>query len=270
MERQRSFSFRPTRLLVFSFTICSSVFFLTFFTIWVIKSTPLLRQETHFQLNESSLSLGLQSITVQSLTGFSTNASVNSSSSSIMMDTHLNLDGNAIGFSGISVISGLRRKNDSESEVVGAEENNGGDSTGRKFSTTAQKLPKGSYTEKKVSVGEKIEEKNVGATLFKKFEVPISRLVEKKNSKVRSSSGKFSILSTEVNKKQSKKGCDFTIGKWIYDATYPLYSNRSCPFVDEGFNCEANGRPDKDYMKWRWQPEDCSIPRYYLQIYIFS
>ncbi|KAI3685648.1 hypothetical protein L6452_34903 [Arctium lappa] len=30
---------------------------------------------------------------------------------------------------------------------------------------------------------------------------------------------------------------------------------------DEAFNCEANGRLDKDYMKWRWKPEDCDIPR---------
>ncbi|GFY98658.1 similar to TRICHOME BIREFRINGENCE-LIKE 6 [Actinidia rufa] len=31
---------------------------------------------------------------------------------------------------------------------------------------------------------------------------------------------------------------------------------------DEGFNCEGNGRLDKDYSKWRWQPQDCEIPRF--------
>ncbi|GFQ01561.1 protein trichome birefringence-like 6 [Phtheirospermum japonicum] len=32
--------------------------------------------------------------------------------------------------------------------------------------------------------------------------------------------------------------------------------------TDEGFNCQSNGRLDKDYMKWRWQPQDCDIPRF--------
>ncbi|CAI9276907.1 unnamed protein product [Lactuca saligna] len=51
-------------------------------------------------------------------------------------------------------------------------------------------------------------------------------------------------------------------GKWVYDESYPLYSAFTFPFIDEGFNCEANGILDKDYMKWRWKPQDCYIPRF--------
>jgi hypothetical protein len=47
----------------------------------------------------------------------------------------------------------------------------------------------------------------------------------------------------------------------VFDENYPLYTSNACPFIDEGFNCEANGRMDKSYMKWRWQPKHCNLPR---------
>eukprot|EP01018_Ginkgo_biloba_P008785 Gb_27831 [translate_table: standard] len=56
--------------------------------------------------------------------------------------------------------------------------------------------------------------------------------------------------------------CNILDGKWVLDNSYPLYRNSSCPFIDEGFNCQANGRPDSDYMKLRWQPRDCILPRF--------
>nr|CAB3501044.1 unnamed protein product [Digitaria exilis] len=31
---------------------------------------------------------------------------------------------------------------------------------------------------------------------------------------------------------------------------------------DEAFSCEANGRTDRSYMTWRWQPRHCNIPRF--------
>lgn len=73
------------------------------------------------------------------------------------------------------------------------------------------------------------------------------------------------VAASDVGKKieRNRTGqCDVFHGKWVYDESYPLYSNVSCPFIDEGFNCQTNGRLDKDYMKWRWQPHDCNIPRF--------
>ncbi|KZV13956.1 hypothetical protein F511_44730 [Dorcoceras hygrometricum] len=61
---------------------------------------------------------------------------------------------------------------------------------------------------------------------------------------------------------KNKVTCDITKGKWVKDENYPLYTNASCPFIDEGFNCQANGRADRDYMKWKWQTQDCDIPRF--------
>ncbi|KAM0890594.1 hypothetical protein ACQ4PT_026954 [Festuca glaucescens] len=56
--------------------------------------------------------------------------------------------------------------------------------------------------------------------------------------------------------------CDVYNGRWVFDETYPLYTSNSCPFVDEGFSCEANGRTEQKYTKWRWQPAHCDIPRF--------
>lgn len=67
-----------------------------------------------------------------------------------------------------------------------------------------------------------------------------------------------------LNKIEQKRveGCDLTKGYWVYDESYPLYSKDSCPFIDEGFDCEGNGRLDRNYSKWRWQPKGCDLPRF--------
>ncbi|KAI3979706.1 hypothetical protein MKX01_013801 [Papaver californicum] len=56
--------------------------------------------------------------------------------------------------------------------------------------------------------------------------------------------------------------CDLFNGEWVWDDTYPLYQSKDCMFLDEGFRCSENGRPDSFYTKWRWQPKDCNLPRF--------
>ncbi|MQL76250.1 hypothetical protein Taro_008620 [Colocasia esculenta] len=56
--------------------------------------------------------------------------------------------------------------------------------------------------------------------------------------------------------------CDLFQGKWVLDEEYPLYEARDCAFLDEGFRCSENGRPDSFYARWRWQPADCDLPRF--------
>ena len=75
---------------------------------------------------------------------------------------------------------------------------------------------------------------------------------------------KIEVHTDQKIKEKKSRECDVWKGKWVFDESYPLYTNQSCPLIDEGFDCGGNGRLDKDYMKWRWQPKDCDIPRYYL------
>ncbi|XP_057537251.1 protein trichome birefringence-like 1 [Amaranthus tricolor] len=56
-------------------------------------------------------------------------------------------------------------------------------------------------------------------------------------------------------------GCDLYDGEWVRDDSYPLYKPGSCKLIDEQFNCFVNGRPDNDYMKLKWKPKGCTLPR---------
>ncbi|KAL9685854.1 hypothetical protein QQ045_023308 [Rhodiola kirilowii] len=55
--------------------------------------------------------------------------------------------------------------------------------------------------------------------------------------------------------------CDLFDGNWVKDESYPLYEPGSCSLIDEQFDCVSNGRPDLDFMKMKWKPTACSLPR---------
>lgn len=85
----------------------------------------------------------------------------------------------------------------------------------------------------------------------------------KDDSETRSKETEPNVSSIgKETEKERVKSCDVSEGRWVFDDNYPLYTNFSCPFIDEGFNCQGNGRRDTDYMKWRWQPQDCDTPRF--------
>ncbi|WJX11310.1 hypothetical protein P8452_01936 [Trifolium repens] len=68
-------------------------------------------------------------------------------------------------------------------------------------------------------------------------------------------------VKDEIHMMESLMKCDFFDGKWIKDESYPLYEPGSCNLIDEQFNCINNGRPDKDYQKYKWKPNGCTLPR---------
>ncbi|XVE83531.1 hypothetical protein DITRI_Ditri16bG0094700 [Diplodiscus trichospermus] len=57
--------------------------------------------------------------------------------------------------------------------------------------------------------------------------------------------------------------CNIFQGKWVYDPIgSPLYDSAMCPFFSDTTSCRRNGRPDKEYEKWRWEANECRIPRF--------
>ena len=60
--------------------------------------------------------------------------------------------------------------------------------------------------------------------------------------------------------------CDLFSGGWVREESYAFYPPRSCPHIDDDFNCHKNGRQDTGFLNWRWQPSGCDIPRCVFEI----
>uniref|UniRef100_A0ACD5VZV1 Uncharacterized protein n=1 Tax=Avena sativa TaxID=4498 RepID=A0ACD5VZV1_AVESA len=56
--------------------------------------------------------------------------------------------------------------------------------------------------------------------------------------------------------------CNMFQGSWVYDDALPMYDTAGCPFVEPEFDCQKYGRPDKLYLKYRWRPASCELPRF--------
>lgn len=60
------------------------------------------------------------------------------------------------------------------------------------------------------------------------------------------------------------KGCDVFSGGWVRDdgSAEAAYTGYKCPVIDAEFNCQLYGRPDSDYLRYRWKPASCELPRF--------
>lgn len=213
MERQKSFSFKPTRFLLFSFTVFSAVIFFTFF-IWVMTAVP---SDGGVQLSKPPVNWAPKPVNVATMSGFSRRNWEDDVKKPVVIDANLWKHENESGSARIPVFEGIQRR-----ENVSDED------------TSTIEAVKGNFTAGQESVSDSIS--------FVKIGVDNGQSIEEKKD----------------------RGCDASRGRWVFDESYPLYTNQSCPFIDEGFDCVGNGKLNKDYMKWRWQPQDCDIPRYYF------
>ncbi|KAG6754946.1 hypothetical protein POTOM_040751 [Populus tomentosa] len=74
--------------------------------------------------------------------------------------------------------------------------------------------------------------------------------------------GIHSSNASRLNGRKKVSGCNLFRGRWVVDASYPLYDSSGCPFIDDEFNCQKHGRRDNQYLKYSWQPDSCKIPRF--------
>jgi hypothetical protein len=63
------------------------------------------------------------------------------------------------------------------------------------------------------------------------------------------------VMSIKFGKK-----CNIYRGKWIPNPNGLYYTNETCPEIFDQQNCMKFGRPDTEFLKWRWKPDECELP----------
>lgn len=123
------------------------------------------------------------------------------------------------------------------------------------------------------AVEENIEGKNVGNNSLEKSvefvhslkepksEAPLDGNVGNDTYNGDNSSSSIKANGGSVANNSYFKNCNIFNGRWVRDDTKPYYPPGSCPYIDRDFDCHLNQRPDDGYVKWRWQPYGCDIPR---------
>ncbi|KAM3327688.1 xyloglucan O-acetyltransferase 1 [Capsicum galapagoense] len=98
------------------------------------------------------------------------------------------------------------------------------------------------------------------------YPFPISFSQSKHSLNINTSS---STSSKEIGNDNVEISCDYSNGSWVYDKLGPLYTK--CNTIKEGQDCMAHGRPDNNYLYYRWKPKNCELPRFdpkkFLQIF---
>ena len=67
-------------------------------------------------------------------------------------------------------------------------------------------------------------------------------------------------IDSSTLKTMDEKRCDLFSGRWVLYPRGPYYTNETCHLIRDAQNCLKSGRPDTDFLKWRWRPDECDLP----------
>ncbi|KAL1538882.1 protein trichome birefringence-like 19 [Salvia divinorum] len=67
---------------------------------------------------------------------------------------------------------------------------------------------------------------------------------------------------------KSAAECDLFTGKWVRNPEGPYYTNETCNAIQEHQNCMKFGRPDTEYLKWKWKPDGCDLPLFRPDLFL--
>ncbi|ESW23110.1 hypothetical protein PHAVU_004G019300 [Phaseolus vulgaris] len=70
--------------------------------------------------------------------------------------------------------------------------------------------------------------------------------------------------SSSSQPQKEQKPCDLSKGHWVQalEGSSTYYTNSSCPSIPDSKNCFRHGRKDRDFLNWRWKPDECDLPRF--------
>ncbi|CAJ1837285.1 unnamed protein product [Sphenostylis stenocarpa] len=81
-------------------------------------------------------------------------------------------------------------------------------------------------------------------------------------SKIYASRSSYDLNVTEM------KRCNVFSGEWVPYSKGPYYDNETCNLIMDQQNCMKFGRTDREFLKWRWQPEECELPLFDATLFL--
>ncbi|KAL0015238.1 hypothetical protein SO802_002307 [Lithocarpus litseifolius] len=68
------------------------------------------------------------------------------------------------------------------------------------------------------------------------------------------------INTNDLKSIESEEKCDVFSGKWVPFSQGPYYTNETCDLIIDQQNCMKFGRPNTEFLNWRWKPDECELP----------
>ncbi|KAK7290381.1 hypothetical protein RIF29_04770 [Crotalaria pallida] len=74
--------------------------------------------------------------------------------------------------------------------------------------------------------------------------------------------------SSNTETTETIRRCNISIGNWAPYLEGPYYNNETCHFMNDRQNCLMHGRPDRDFLNWRWKPDGCVLPLFDATLFL--